>query len=85
MAVYSKYIYDSTVIKALAWDSQDKTLVVAFKTNSVWAYFNVPKKIYNSLISSSSLGSFFNKNIRNNFVSIRLDSIPSVQKMSSNG
>jgi len=84
MTVYSKKIHDSSVIKALAWDSEDNTLVVVFKTNSIWAYFAIPQEIYFELISSSSLGSYFNKNIRNNFDSLRLDNLPS-QEVVING
>jgi len=85
MTVYSKHIKDSSVIKALAWDSEDQTLVINFLTNSVWAYFNVPKNVFKNLLKADSLGSFFNKNIRNTYSSLRIDNISHNQENIVNG
>jgi len=58
---------DSSFIKHIEYD--DSVLIVTFGSNSVWAYYDVPLKIYNELISSDSHGSYFNKNIRNTYSS----------------
>jgi hypothetical protein len=72
MTVFSHYTKDSSVIKAVAWDSEDDTLVIQFKSNTVWAYYNISQEIYQTFIASESMGNFFNKNIRNFFDSQKI-------------
>lgn len=72
MTVFSHYTKDSSVIKAVAWDSEDNTLVIQFNSNTVWAYYNISQEIYQTLIASESMGNFFNKNIRNFFDSQKI-------------
>lgn len=55
---------DSTFIKHVHWE-ENQTLIITFSTNSVWAYYQVPEQVYFDLVNASSLGSYFNKNIRN--------------------
>lgn len=62
--MYQHTFADSTFIKHIHWE-ENETMIVTFSTNSVWAYYNVPEEIYFNLIQSQSLGSYFNKNIRN--------------------
>jgi hypothetical protein len=66
---------DSSVIKIVGWDSQDKTLIVQFKSLTAWAYYNVSEKIYQDFIESDSMGYFFNKFIRNNYDSQKILSV----------
>jgi len=61
------YFADSSFITHI--EHENSTLIVTFASNSVWAYYNVSRKIYNELISSDSHGSYFNKNIRNKYSS----------------
>ena len=72
MTVFSHYTQDSSVIKTVAWDSEDNTLLVQFKSNTVWAYYNISQEVYQTFIASESMGNFFNKNIRNFFDSQKI-------------
>jgi hypothetical protein len=42
-------------------------LEIEFKDGGVYQYFNVPRNIYQNLISASSVGSFFYKYVKNNY------------------
>ena len=72
MTVLTHKPLDSSVIKMVGWDSEDNTLIVQFKSLTVWAYYNISKELYNSFITSDSMGYFFNKNIRNIFDSHKI-------------
>jgi len=72
MAIYTQQSKDSSFIKSVAWNSKSMILIVNFKSGSVWAYYRVPKKVYQSLISSSSMGNYFNISIRDIYSCERL-------------
>jgi hypothetical protein len=74
------YFLDSSFIKHVALED-DNLLIVTFSSNSVWAYYDVPEQIYEELISSTSIGSYFNKNIRNVYSSNVLFKISSNSKI----
>lgn len=59
---------DSSFIKHVHWE-KDSTLIITFSTNSVWAYYDVPKSVFYELIQSDSTGAYFNKNIRSEYSS----------------
>lgn len=74
------YFIDSSFIKHVSFEDNN-ILIVTFSSNSVWAYYNVPIDIYDNLISSESVGSYFNKNIRNIYNSEVLFKISSNSKI----
>ncbi|PQJ82705.1 KTSC domain-containing protein [Polaribacter glomeratus] len=43
------------------------TLEILFKNNTIYQYKQVPENIYNQLINSSSKGTYFSENIKNEF------------------
>lgn len=55
----------SSVISAAAY--QDRSLYIRFKSNHEYRYYNVPKNTYKYLISASSVGKYFNSNIKNRY------------------
>lgn len=74
------YFVDSSFIKHVSFEDNN-ILIVTFSSNSVWAYYDIPVKIYDNLISSESVGSYFNKNIRNVYKSEVLFKISSNSKI----
>lgn len=71
MTVQSHFYRDSSFIKHISWDSDFFNLAVQFSTGTVWIYYNVPENVYKALITATSVGSYFNKNIRDNYPSER--------------
>ncbi|WP_078061571.1 KTSC domain-containing protein [Legionella saoudiensis] len=55
----------SSVISAAAY--QGSTLYLRFLSNREYAYYNVPRNIYEELISASSVGHYFNINIKDHY------------------
>ena len=47
---------------------ENKTLEIEFKGGGVYTYENVPEEVYKGLISATSIGSYFHKNIKNVYV-----------------
>jgi hypothetical protein len=56
------------------WDDDQNSLTVFFNTGSIWLYENIHPAHYSALMSSGSLGYYFNKYIRNCYPSQKLDS-----------
>jgi KTSC domain len=57
----------SSVIAGVAYDPRSHTLEVEFRTGRVYDYFGVPKSEYRALLNAPSLGSYFNRKIRNRY------------------
>jgi hypothetical protein len=72
MSIYINEPKDSSFIKSIGWSSLAMTLVIEFKSGSIWAYHRVPKKVYESLISAPSVGNYFNLTIRDTYSSERI-------------
>lgn len=69
MTVYSQFYRDSSFIDHVSWDSDYLTLSVRFVSGTVWMYHEVPQSVYRSLLKAKSVGSYFNKNIRDKYPS----------------
>jgi hypothetical protein len=65
MTKHEKFFVDSSFIKHLALDESSESLIVTFASGSIWLYRGISLEIYNRLISSPSVGNYFNTNIRN--------------------
>lgn len=72
MTIHIHESKDSSFIKSAGWSSIAMTLVIEFKSGSVWAYHRVPKKVYQSLISSPSMGNYFNISIKDIYTCERI-------------
>ena len=62
----------SSNIKTIEYDENIETLIVEFQNGYKYAYAKVPKVVFASLITASSIGRFLNGNIRNNYSYVRL-------------
>jgi len=56
---------NSTNIEQLGYENDASELSVIFKNNPVrYVYLNVPSQVYQDLINAVSIGSFFNREIK---------------------
>ena len=67
MKKHEKFFVDSSFIQHVSWDEKTHNLIVTFASGSIWLYQRVPKTVYKTLISSESVGAYFNKYIRNHY------------------
>ena len=67
MSVSEHYFIDSSFIKHIHWYEDTSNMIITFATNSVWAYYGVPKEVFVNMTKSKSVGSVFNKEIRNKY------------------
>lgn len=59
---------DSSLLSAVGYDTQTKTLAVQFVNNSDTYYYNeVPEELLQQLLKSDSKGAFYVKNIKGKF------------------
>ena len=59
---------DSTNIYSVSYDPRREILIVRFRNNTRYRYFDVPESVFQDLLDAESHGKFFHKNIRNVFV-----------------
>lgn len=57
----------SSNIAAIGFELLSETLEVEFKNGSIYQYFNVPEVLFEQLMAATSVGAFFNANIRDAF------------------
>lgn len=62
----------SSNIASVGYDSGRKILEVEFHHGAIYQYFNVPKEVYEGLISAGSHGSYFYHNIKDEYKFNRL-------------
>ena len=67
MTKHEKFFVDSSFIKHISLDEVAQSLIVTFASGSIWLYRGISLDIYNRLITSPSLGNYFNTNIRNKY------------------
>ena len=57
----------STAIKSFDYDAEQQTLRIVFGNGSIYKYADVPESIYKELKETSSVGQYFNSQIRDKF------------------
>src|SRR5579872_2124903 len=62
----------SSMMTAVEYDEDDKTLDVAFTSGKTYRYFEVPASVYKRLLKAESKGQFFNERIKDIFPFVRL-------------
>ena len=62
----------SSNLASVWYDAKNEILEIEFNHWGVYQYNWVSENVYNSLISSASLGSYFAYNIKNNYSCIRI-------------
>ncbi len=58
---------NSTLLATLSYDAAESILQIEFCDGSIYCYFGVPETAYHGLLTAESLGTYFNRQIRNGF------------------
>jgi hypothetical protein len=61
-----KYVKSSNLL-SVGYDTKKMILEIRFNSGDMYQYDNVPKEIYQGLMSASSKGSYFYDMIRDNY------------------
>lgn len=62
-----KFLLKSSNLDWIAYDAPKKELYVAFKSNSIYKYYNVPRDIFEGLRTAGSHGRYFAIKVKWNF------------------
>ncbi len=57
----------SSVIKAIDYNSANRTLLVKFTSGKTYTYSGVPEQVVRGLVNASSAGRYFNDHIKNHY------------------
>jgi hypothetical protein len=60
------YVHSSNMA-SVGYDAEKQILEIEFHDGTTYQYFDVPKEIYEGLMSAGSIGSYFMHNIKNEF------------------
>lgn len=60
----------SSVVAAVTYDERQHVLQVEFHTGRIYDYLDVPRRVYEALMSAESVGQYFNQVIRTNYQSV---------------
>ncbi len=60
----------------VAYDSDSATLCVEFQTGAMYEYYGVPAPIANELMMTSARFTYYNSNIRNNYLCQKFPAVP---------
>lgn len=70
----SKITVDSSAISEIGYDEKKQLLFIRFRDSGVaYIYEDVPSSVWKAFKGASSLGSYFNKSIKGQYESIRLE------------
>ena len=63
---------DSSVLRAIAYDTATQTLWIQFRSLALYCYSAVPATVYQELLQAPSKGIYFNRHIRAVYPSLPL-------------
>ncbi|WP_101294553.1 KTSC domain-containing protein [Halegenticoccus soli] len=58
---------ESSSLKSVGYDPDDETLEIEFHSGGVYRYRDVPRRVYQELLSASSHGSYFHEHVRGQY------------------
>jgi len=65
---YDFITVDSTAIKSMRYYKEQRNLLVKFQNDTNYLYKDIPVRLFQKMRNSYSIGKFFNKHIKNNFI-----------------
>jgi len=63
----------SSSLRSIGYQSRTSTLEVEFVNGGVYRYKRVPQAVVDALMKAESLGAFFNENVRDRYVTVRME------------
>jgi len=58
---------ESSLIREVCYKEEIQTLYVRFKNGTMYSYTEVPRNIFDDLMSAESIGKYFVRNIKTSF------------------
>ena len=65
---YDFITVDSQAIQSMRYYKDQRNLLVKFQNDTNYLYKDIPVRLFQKLRNSYSIGKFFNKHIKNNFI-----------------
>jgi hypothetical protein len=65
---YDFITVDSTAIQSMRYYKKQRNLLVKFQNDTNYLYKDIPVRLFQKMRNSYSIGKFFNKHIKNNFI-----------------
>jgi hypothetical protein len=65
---YDFITVDSTAIQSMRYYKEQRNLLVKFQNDTNYLYKDIPVRLFQKMRNSYSIGKFFNKHIKNNFI-----------------
>jgi len=72
MTIPQQATFDSSVLASAAYDGPQSMLQLAFRSGSLYRYFDVDCNVWEALLAAESKGTFFHHAIRGRFRFARL-------------
>lgn len=63
---------DSSVLVSVGYDHDSLVLETELTSGKIYQYFDLPESVFVEFMRADSLGTYYNKNIRNNYRWIQL-------------
>lgn len=64
---------ESTVLRSVGYDADERILEVEFVSDDVYRYFVVPRSVHAALMEADSPGRYFNQTIRDKYPTRQVD------------
>lgn len=62
----------SSNIAAIGYDADGQTLTIEFRSGGTYEFYDVPEQVFEGLRTASSLGQYFQNNIRGRYRYVRV-------------
>lgn len=64
---------NSSALSSVGYDRSNQVLEIEFNSGGIYQYYDVPVKVFESLMNASSHGKYFYKYIENNYYHRKID------------
>lgn len=57
----------STNVESVGYDESSRTLEIEFHDGSIYQYFDVPRNVFQELMTAASIGAYVNRELKGRF------------------